>query len=145
MVFEYIVAQAVALIRRFEGCVLTAYQDVGGVWTIGYGSTGLDVYPGLVWTREQAERRLENDVRRFVLAVLTLCPAIWDNGYIALCSFCYNVGLGRFRASTLRKYVCSGNPQKAALEFLKWNKVNGRVNKGLTLRRSTESNIFLTP
>lgn len=25
------------LIKRFEGCRLTAYQDSGGVWMIGYG------------------------------------------------------------------------------------------------------------
>ena len=27
------------LIEEFEGCRLTAYQDVVGVWTIGYGHT----------------------------------------------------------------------------------------------------------
>lgn len=34
-----------ALIKRFEGCRLTAYQDSVGVWTIGYGHT-LDVSKG---------------------------------------------------------------------------------------------------
>ena len=27
------------LIKKFEGCRLTAYQDAVGVWTIGYGTT----------------------------------------------------------------------------------------------------------
>ena len=35
------------LIKKFEGCRLTAYADVAGVWTIGYGHTGKDVVPGL--------------------------------------------------------------------------------------------------
>lgn len=29
----------VNLIKSFEGCRLTAYQDSAGVWTIGYGHT----------------------------------------------------------------------------------------------------------
>ena len=27
-----------ALIKNFEGLRLTAYRDVAGIWTIGYGS-----------------------------------------------------------------------------------------------------------
>jgi lysozyme len=34
---------------------LTAYQDVGGVWTIGWGCTGPAVRPGVVWSLAQAE------------------------------------------------------------------------------------------
>ncbi|HDT4264695.1 TPA: lysozyme, partial [Enterobacter kobei] len=31
--------KGIALIKQFEGCRLTAYQDSVGVWTIGYGWT----------------------------------------------------------------------------------------------------------
>ena len=31
----------VALIKRFEGCVLHPYQDSVGIWTIGWGCTTL--------------------------------------------------------------------------------------------------------
>ena len=31
--------KGIALIKEFEGCKLTAYQDSVGVWTIGYGWT----------------------------------------------------------------------------------------------------------
>ena len=34
--------KAVNLIKQFEGCRLTAYQDSVGVWTIGYGTTNAD-------------------------------------------------------------------------------------------------------
>ena len=30
----------IALIERFEGLKLRAYQDGNGIWTIGYGHTG---------------------------------------------------------------------------------------------------------
>ena len=29
--------EGIALIKKFEGCELDAYQDAVGVWTIGYG------------------------------------------------------------------------------------------------------------
>ena len=38
-----------------EGCRLGAYQDTGGVWTIGYGVTGPEIGPGVVWTQRQAD------------------------------------------------------------------------------------------
>ena len=28
------------LVKEFVGCYLTAYKDIVGVWTIGYGHTG---------------------------------------------------------------------------------------------------------
>ena len=31
-----------ALVKRWEGCDLTAYLDPVGVWTIGYGTTDAD-------------------------------------------------------------------------------------------------------
>ena len=31
--------EGIALIKKFEGCELEAYQDSVGVWTIGYGHT----------------------------------------------------------------------------------------------------------
>ena len=32
-------AEGIALIKKFEGCELKAYQCSAGVWTIGYGHT----------------------------------------------------------------------------------------------------------
>ena len=42
-----------SLTEREEALVLKAYQDQGGVWTIGYGHT-IGVLPDQVITREQA-------------------------------------------------------------------------------------------
>ena len=47
-----------ALTKNFEGCVLTAYADQGGVWTIGYGHTGPGVHAGLTITQDQADALL---------------------------------------------------------------------------------------
>ena len=34
--------KGIKLIKEFEGCYLKAYQDSGGVWTIGWGITNAD-------------------------------------------------------------------------------------------------------
>lgn len=47
------------IIAKFEGLRLRAYQDTGGIWTIGYGSTkdpftGLSVKQGDAITKDTA-------------------------------------------------------------------------------------------
>jgi lysozyme len=52
-------------LRRDEGLRLIAYPDPasgGAPWTIGYGHTGREVHPGLVWTQSQADTALGADV-----------------------------------------------------------------------------------
>lgn len=51
-----------AIISYHEGCRLQAYQDQDGNWTIGFGHTGPEVTPGLVWTGEQASDALDADI-----------------------------------------------------------------------------------
>lgn len=54
--------EAIMALKREEGVDLHAYQDQGGVWTIGYGHTGPEVHAGLVWTLAQAEAALLLDL-----------------------------------------------------------------------------------
>ena len=74
--------KGIALIKQFEGCKLTAYQDSVGVWTIGYGRTkpvdGKPIRAGMTINQETAERLLktglvsyESDVSRLVKVGLT--------------------------------------------------------------------------
>ena len=46
-------AEGLDLIKRFKGLRLTAYRCPVGVWTIGYGSTGPHVRPGMRITRSR--------------------------------------------------------------------------------------------
>ena len=57
------------LIKKFEGCRLTAYQDAVGVWTIGYGTTNADkaitgttICQGLKITQETADEWLRQSM-----------------------------------------------------------------------------------
>lgn len=127
-----------ALIRRFEGCRLMPYWCPAGVLTCGWGSTGPDVYPGVAWTQEYADERMEQDALRFAKGTLILCPALGDR-LPAIADFSYNLGFGNLRASTLRKKLNAGDYERAKSELRRWVRGGGRILPGLVLRRETEA------
>ncbi len=149
----------IALIKRFEGCanlrqdgLVQAYPDPGtggAPWTIGWGATGQDldgsgeIGPGTVWTQEQCDLRLEQDLLRYAAEV---SQAIADSPtsqgqFDAMVSFHYNTGA--IARATLTKRHCAGDHQGAAVEFTRWNKAGGRVLRGLTRRRADEAKLYL--
>lgn len=141
--------KGITLIKQFEGCKLTAYQDSVGVWTIGYGWTqpvdGKPVRAGMTIKQETAERLLktglvsyESDVSRLVKVGLT------QGQFDALVSFTYNLGARSLSTSTLLRKLNAGDYAGAADEFLRWNKAGGKVLNGLTRRREAERALFLS-
>lgn len=137
------------LIREFEGCKLEAYPDPGtggDPWTIGYGATGPGIEPGVVWTQEQAEARLAEDVQRFADAVArALTVDVSDNEFAAMVCLAFNIGAAAFKRSTLLRLVNDGRFEAAAQQFERWNRAGGRVMAGLTRRRKAERALFETP
>lgn len=77
-----------ALLAVFEGERLHAYQDTGGVWTVGNGHTGPDVHEGLVITHEQAVQWMSQDAG--LLFTLVSGKPVLEAA--ALASFGYNCG-----------------------------------------------------
>jgi lysozyme len=140
-----------ALIRRFEGCRLIAYQCSAKVWTIGWGSTfyedGSSVKQGDVITQERADRLFVILLDQFASQVRPLITArVNDNQFGALLSFAYNAGVGALRRSTLLRLVNANQANPAIrLEFGKWNKAGGQVLNGLTRRRTAEADLYFTP
>jgi lysozyme len=130
------------LIRRFEGCSLTAYSCPAGIWTIGWGSTGIDVYPGLTWTQEEADARMHKDANKFIEVAQQACPNLTGPGLYAIADFAYNVGSGALRGSTLRKKINENNKEEAITQLLKWVRGGGRVLPGLVKRRRAEADIL---
>ena len=136
--------KAIDLIKQFEGCVLTPYKDVGGVWTVGYGTTGAQVKQGVPWTQAQAEEALQKRVDAISsILTTTIVPIITQNQLDALTSLCYNIGQGAFRQSTCLRFMNQRQFAAAADQFLKWDHVNGVVVPGLLNRRQAERALFL--
>jgi lysozyme len=131
------------LIKKFEGLRLEAYEDVVGVWTIGYGHTG-DVQPWETLTEAEAEMLLVGDLEETEEGVERLVTVDLDqNEFDALVSFAFNVGLGALKSSTLLKLLNSGNRTGAAAQFKRWDKAGGKVYAGLSRRRAAEAEMFL--
>ena len=135
-----------ALVKHFEGCRLTAYQDSIGVWTIGWGHTQ-GVYQGMTITQAQADQWLGVEYAQFEGKIKNLLKvSVTQNQLGALTCFAYNVGIGNLSSSTLLSLLNSGAPAPAvAAQFSRWNMAGGKVLPGLTNRRAAEANLFLTP
>ena len=140
-------APALALIKTWEGCRLTAYRYPAGVPTIGYGTTRYKdgpVHMGDTITQTEAESLLMVDVRnRFAPGVFFLVPnarKYTPNQQAALISFSYNLGLGALEDSTLRKRLNAGESPAVVIpqEFPKWVHAGEAVLQGLVNRRNAE-------
>lgn len=139
-----VLEESLKIIQRFEGLRLKAYLDVVGVWTCGWGSTGPDITPTTIWTREQADARLTRDVLIFSVGVQTLMTGISDYQLVAMIDFAYNLGLTRLKASTLRRKFLRRDIQGTADEFKKWTHAGGKVLPALVFRREIERTLFLS-
>lgn len=141
--------KGIALIKRFEGLRLEAYQDVVGVWTIGYGWTGpvdgIPVHGGMVITDDTAEILLRNGLLQYEQVINHLVTApLNQNQFDALVCLTYNIGTQAFERSTLLKKLNADDMDGAAAEFLRWNKAGGNVLQGLVTRREVEATRFQT-
>ena len=144
----------ISLIQTFEGCArkqpdgsFAAYPDPGSggdPWTIGWGSTGTDVKPGVKWTQQQCDDRLAHDVSAFAAKVASAIgtAATGQHQFDAMVSFAYNLGIGNLQSSTLLRKHKAGDFAGAAQEFGKWNKAAGKVMAGLTRRRAAEAALY---
>ena len=131
------------LTESFESCRLTAYQDIRGIWTVGWGHTGPEVVAGLTWTQDQADSQLEADVQRAVSMVNScVTVALTQGQFDALVDFAFNLGCNAEKGSTLLKLVNQGDFEGAANEFAKWDHAAGKVVAGLLRRRQAEEQEF---
>lgn len=142
------------LIKHFEACRLTAYQDAVGIWTIGYGMTGVlsdgrKIEAGLVIDQAEADKGLVIRLDRFSEPLdKVLTRDVTQNQFNALLSLCYNIGISALERSTLMHYVQEGQRVPAAEEFLRWDKARTEggamiVIPGLLVRRKAERELFL--
>ena len=141
-----------ALIQRWEGCArkrsdgrFEAYPDPGSggdPWTIGWGTTGSDVVPGLIWTQTECDARFIRDLQRFareVARALDVAPTT-QNQFDALVSFHYNTGA--IARATLTRLHVAGRHSEAAEEFARWVHAGDKRLSGLVRRRAAEAALY---
>jgi len=127
-------------------------EKKGEPWTIGYGSTfdenGVKVKQSDIWTHEKALRAKDAALNYFLKALLSLSPKLIkeDSRRIAaVLSWCYNVGMGNYRASTFKVKIDARDWDEAAEQCKRWDKANGKVLAGLVRRRAAEASAIKKP
>lgn len=126
------------LIKRFEGCRLTAYRDAVGVLTIGYGHTK-GVVSGQKITQAQADQYLREDCQKAEQNVRSYDATYhWtQNEFDALVSFTFNIG-------SINELTKKGTRSKAeiAWKMPQYCKAGGKMLAGLYARRIAEKELF---
>ena len=131
------------IIKKYEGCKLSAYKCPAGVWTIGYGTTvypnGKPVKQGDRVTKEEAEALL----LWYIKNKITLPSGLNNNQKEALNSLIYNIGQSAFDRSALKKAIVSKD-WKMVYKNWDWVMGGGKFLKGLAKRRAEELLLFFS-
>ena len=135
----------IVLVKHFESLRLKAYLDPRKIPTIGYGTTiypnGNKVKMGDTCTVEQA-----NDwLRKHLQSNEEYLSDLSNDQTDALLSFIYNVGIGNYNISVLKRKV-NKNPLDPTIEkeFMKWVYSGGVLYDGLVKRRKAEWILYST-
>lgn len=138
---------AIDLIKRFEGLILTAKNHGDSntdrpLYTIGYGHTK-STYKDMKISLIQAENLLLQDIEDAERDVSLLVKVpLNQNQFDALVSFVFNVGFSQFASSTLLKVINTGDYNSACFQFQRWVYDNGKTLNGLVSRRAAECELF---
>ena len=141
---------ATQLCKQFEGFRSAPYTCPAGIATIGYGNTFYEDGTKVTLqdkpiTQAEAELMLVRSLStQYLPAALKASPTLINNSNAlgAILSFTYNLGVSRYRASTLRKRLDAADWQGAREQIVKWTRAGGRVLPGLVKRREAERAMF---
>ena len=161
--------KVIKMIKHHEGVRLRSYLCPAHIWTIGVGHVlyqdqiklpmvRKDGYTGLirkdyplkaehnrVWTQEEVDSLLENDLGSFTRGVIRMCGSDLSPGQLgALTSFAFNAGLGALQRSQIRQRHLRGDYEGAAEAFMMWTKAGGKELPGLVKRRKDERALYLS-
>lgn len=145
----------IELIKRFEGCKLTAYPDPasgGDPWTIGWGSTkrlnGQPFRKGDTITQAQADTLLEDSIRQVYLPALEKIPHFAEMSQEqvgALLSFAYNLGANFYGSSgftTISRHLRNKDWDAVPDALLLYRNPGSNVEEGLRRRRVAEGALW---
>lgn len=141
----------VELCKKWEGFSAKPYICPAGYPTIGYGTvykpdgTKVTMSDSPI-SKETAEAWLRTEVlNTYMAGVLRASPTLIKDPQLlaAITDFAYNLGVARYRASTLRRRVDAEDYEGIATELRKWVFGGGKKLRGLVLRREDEIALFV--
>ena len=136
----------VPFLMGWEGVDLVARHqaiDPPGVITYCNGRTNADggnVRIGQRFTKKECENFVVPDAIRYDKEMQRCYPmeTLHPHRRAAMVDFAYNVGVGTFCKSSVRRYLKEGNVRAACNALLRFDRANGRVLRGLEHRRQAE-------
>ncbi|MCX8650964.1 lysozyme [Gilliamella sp. B2776] len=132
------------IIGNAESCVREPYYCPANALTVGIGST-VNVEQK-TYSDEEIAKRWVDDIKTAEQCInrhangFHLPQSVFD----AVTSITFNVGCTKMRASTMYRYLNTGEYKAACNEFPKWNKAGGKVLNGLVARREKERALCLS-
>jgi lysozyme len=137
-------------IKNYESFRTNAYQDGGGVWTIGFGTTryadGTKVKPGDKITPEEAEAAFAADLAAHEQQIKDINMNLTQPQFDALASLTYNLGPAAFdKYPSLGEAIANNDKEALLAAFDKFTYDNGQQVKGLANRRNAEQAMFTSP
>jgi len=130
------------LIKKFEGCETSAYQDSVGVWTIGFGHTK-DVEEGQTCSIEDAESMLADEMDEYEGYINNMVKVdLQQHEFDSLVAWVYNLGPTNLNESTMLKVLNGGQFDRVPDEMNRWTRAGGEILEGLVRRRQAESLMF---
>ena len=137
----------IEFIKKHEGLSLKAYKADKSekYYTIGYGHYGADVSKDSKITKEDAERLLRNDLKRFEKSVNDINKiGMYGFGqakFDSLVSFAYTLGSG-----SLIQLPSNGTRSDRVIydKMAQYVNCGGKKLKGLVNRRENERKLFAT-
>ena len=139
-------------LKMEEALRLVAYPDPksgGAPWTIGYGHTGREVHPGLVWTQTEAETALAGDVGATIRGLDTAIPwwrSLDDLRGDVLIDMAFNMGVHELlEFHAFLALVKAGSFNHAALDMMStpWAHEVGRRADRLERQMATGKHVLL--
>ena len=128
---------AAPFVATWEGKSNTPYLDSVGVSTVCYGETRVQMRN---YTDAECAELLREGLEDFGKEVARLSPGIENSPYewAAHTSFAYNIGIGAYAKSSVRRLFNQGDRVGACRFMTRFKYAGGRILAGLQYRREGE-------
>jgi lysozyme len=139
-------------LHRLKGGLIHPYICPAGYPTQGYGTVYRPDGKAVTMQDDPITRSIANEwllselERVYLRGVLIASPqlAARPKALGAIASFAYNLGVARYRSSTLRRRIDQGDWGEARIEIMRWTRAGGKVLPGLVRRRQAERDLLPT-
>jgi GH24 family phage-related lysozyme (muramidase) len=121
-------SMAISLTSSQEGVSLRPYNDklAGDLQTVCFGETNVQMR---AYSMDECKEMLADSLSTYATQVRNLTPGfdnLTDGQKVAVIDLAYNIGIGNYAGSTLRKRYIAKDFPAACSEFAKWRFVRGR-------------------